>query len=504
MNASAINARPLRLSWPVPLAAVLAVFAMMLPLICWFGLANPDLVPGLSNLSWTNTGVMISAAGTVFILFFVPLTWMLVSRRGDFVGIWLMQNALLAVGYFFLPQTAYGLNIPDLGPAILHAGGLVVIVNALGFLILLVALGLAFFFARLARAGIKPLLAPPEIYDRRLLILLRFGALFCVGTIVLSMAVTRTIPMLASDPVEARYIFDDNAVTRPLYNASVAILPFISSGLLVMFLRKPRRLFGLDGWLAGMVLVAQLLSSNRFPLAIAVMVAITLLSMEKKWPRSLLFVAVAGYFVLFLGLSGFTSIWRQNREELSSKEGIVAASFHEAYTGNNLIDYRDAAWVFSQWDHQPLMGKTYLGGMAEMLPSAIFPMKRQWHLGQTALRIVGWGEYKHFGLRVSCFGESFLNFGFAGVAGLAMILGIIFGTLLRYLHLLSNASQPVCLSRNMCVVMLMQMLIVWTSTGDAYIFWALLVSLVFIRIIVLYGGNQGTFSLEYSEPAGIS
>jgi oligosaccharide repeat unit polymerase len=479
----------------MPLAAVLSVFAVMLPLICWFGLANPNLVPGLFNLSQTNTGVTITAAGIVLVLFFVPLTWMLVSRRGDFVAMWLMQNALLAVGYFFLPQTADKVDNPNLAPSILHAGGSVVIVNALGYLILLVTLGLTFLFARLARAEVKPLPAPPEIYDRRLLIVLRLAALFGLGVTALAMSVNHTIPMLASDPEAARYVFENNAVTRPFYNANMAMLPFVFGGLLVMFLRNPRHRFGLDGWLAGMVLLAQLLSGDRGPLSIAVMAAIILLSMEKKWPRPLLFVAITGYFVLFVGLSGFTSIWRQNRDVLSSKENIVAASFREAYTGNNLIDYRDGAWVFSQWDHQPLMGITYLGGMVEMLPSGIFPLKKQWHLGQTALRIVGWGDYQHFGLRVSSFAESFLNFGFAGVAGLAMILGIMLGTVSRYLHLLSNAGQPACLSRNLCIVVLMQMLLIWTNTSDAYMFWELLAVLIAIKVTVFFmvpGGKQSS------------
>lgn len=504
MNPPAIQARPPWLSWPIPLAAVLTVLAVVFSLICWFGLSNPNLIPELFNQSWNNTGGMIAAAGTVLILFFVPLTWMLVSRRADFMAMWLMQNALLAGGYFFLDQTAVALDIPKLIPAIMQTGVLVAVINALGFTILLVTLGLTFLFARLARAEVRPLLAPPEIYDRRLLIVLRYAALFCVGVIILNMAATRTIPMLAADPEEARYLFEDNSVTRPLFLVNMAYLPFVFGGLLVMLYRNRRHLWGGDGWLAGMLLLAQLLSGDRFPLAIAVMVAIILLSMERKWPRSLLFVAVVGYFVLFVGLSGFTSIWRQNREALSSKEGIVATSFREAYTGNNLIDYRDAAWVFSQWDHKPLIGITYLGGMTEMLPSGVFPMKKQWHLGLVALGIVGWGGVKHFGLRLTCFGESFLNFGFAGVVGMGMILGITIGALLQYQHLLSRPGQPACLSRNLSVVMLMQMLIIWTCSGDAYQFWALLALFGFIRIFVFYGGNRRKFSLEHMKPAGTS
>jgi len=470
----------------MPLLATILVMAVMTPLILWLGLANPKLIPGVSTLPWNNPVLILMVVGNVIGLFFIPLIWMLRSGRGDFAAMWLMQNALIAGGYFFLPETSEALGLPGVGPVILRAGVWIGLINALGFLILLVTLGLTYLFASLSRARVKPLSVPPEDYDQRLVILLRLAGLFNAGAILISMVATHTVPMLAADPMAARYIFDDNPLTRPLYNASMAILPFVAGGLLVVFFRNPRRCFGLDGMLAGAVLVLQLLSGNRFTLAIAAMVSITLLSMEKKWPRRWLLIAVCGYLFLFVGLSGLTSIWRQNRDALSGGGNLLTASFHEAYVGNNLIDYRDAAWVFGEWDQQPLMGKTYLGGLADMVPSAIFPMKRQWHLGQTALRIVGWGDEKHFGLRLSCFGESFLNFGFAGVVGLAIILGINLGVLLRYLHLLGDLPGPPCLTRNLSVVMVTQMVLIWTNSSDAYGFWALLVLLIVFRLPMIY------------------
>lgn len=486
MNVSAIPARPLRLSWPIPLAAVLTVLVATLPLVCWFGLANPDLVPGICKLPWTNTGGTVAAAGTVFVLLAVPILVMLISHRGDMVGMWLMQNGLLAGGFFFLPITAFRLDVPNLGPSILDAGCWVAIVNALGFVVLLVVLGLTYFSARVVGADVKPLPAPPENYDARLVVMLRVAAVYCVSAVILSMAVTHTIPMLAPDPEAARYVFDDNSITRPFFNVNMGILPYVSSGLLVMFLRNPHRLLGLDGWLAGAVLMAELATGDRFPLAVAAMVSIVLLSMEKRRPRWLLLTAVVSYFILFVGLSGLTSIWRQNREAMSSHESLITVSFREAYLGNNLIDYRDAAWVFSQWDHQPLMGKTYSSAMLAMVPSGLFPMRKQWHLGQTGLRIVGWGDYEHFGLRLSCFGESFLNFGYTGVVAMGIIMGIMLGTLLRYLHLLSNPGQPPCLARNLTIVMLTQMVLIWTNTSDAFMFWSLLALLFIMRLIVFH------------------
>ena len=478
----------------MPGAAFLAVFALMLSAVCWFGLADPNLVPGFFDLPWPNSLATTAAAGTVFALLFVPLVWMLLSHRADFSAIWLMQNGLLAGGYFFLPETAYTLNLPDVASGILNASGAVAIVNALGFFILLVTLGLTSLVLRLARATVNPLPNGPEICDRRLLILLRLAVVVGIAIIILSMAISRTVPMLASDPVAARYAFTSNAVMRPLFNLNMAILPFAAGGLLILFARKPGRLFGLDGCLAAVLLAAQFLSGDRFPLAVAAMVFIALMSMEKKRSRSLLFVAVAGYFVLFVGLSGLTSIWRQNRDALSSKDPLLAASFRQAYTGDNLIDYRDAAWVFSQWDRQPLLGITYGGGLVEMLPSAIFPQKKQWHLGKVALRIVGWEEYdQHYGLRLSCFGESFLNFGFAGVVGMGLIFGIMLGTLSRYLALLSNSQDPPCLARNLSALVLTEMLLVWGNSSDVFMFWALLALLLILKLVVFRDRRKPVF-----------
>ena len=143
-----------------------------------------------------------------------------------------------------------------------------------------------------------------------------------------------------------------------------------------------------------------------------------------------------------------------------------------AFTGDNLIDVRDAAWVLSQWDFDPLMGRTYLGGLAAMVPSGIFPQKKEWHLGLTGVRIVGWDDNNHFGLRVTFFGEAFLNFGLAGILALGVVLGMLFGSLLRAVHQASE-KRPPCLHYNLKLVVLMQMCMPLANTSDAFTFWAM-------------------------------
>lgn len=498
MNAYATQTRAVPISWPLPLTCILSVLAVALLAICWCGLAEPNLVPDVFNFPWHDPLPTIAAEGTIFVCLFVPFVWLVTSRRADFAAIWIMQNGLLAGGYFFLPETAYALGIPEVASKILNAGGAIAIINAVGFTVLLTSWGLTNLFARLTRATVNPLPKPPGTYDWRLAILLRIAALVGIAIIAANMAVTHTIPMLASDPEAARYAFSNNSVMRPLYNFNMAILPFIAGGLMVLFLRKPGRNLGLNGILAGGLVTFQLLSGNRFALAIATMVFIVLMSMEKKWPRWLLFVTVIAYFLLFVGLAGLTSMWRQNRDAMSSNEGLLTTSFREAYTGDNLIDYRDGSWVFAKWDKRPLLGITYMGGLTEMMPSAIFPQKKQWHLGKVALRIVGWDEFEdHSGLRLSCFAESFLNFGFAGLVSMGVIFGIVLGTLSRQMTLLSNGDQPPCVARNLSALILTQMMLIWANTSDAFIFWALLGLLAIMKLVVFRARGPMRFFDEW-------
>lgn len=259
---------------------------------------------------------------------------------------------------------------------------------------------------------------------------------------------------------------------RALYNLGTALVPFSLAGMAMGILRDWRRHLWLHGPLAGMLAIVQLLSGQRLPLAVALLVVVTLVTVEKKFPRWVMPGAYLGFILFFMTLNGFTALLRLNPAELQ-KENPLVASVNEAFMGNNIIDLRDAAWVIGSWDFQPLEGQTYLGGLVSLVPSAIFPKKHDWHLGLTCIRIVGWGEEDHFGVRITYFGESFLNFGWAGVVGLAIVMGTLYGTLLRALHLAAQSPEP-CLFRNIQIVALMQMCHPLTNTSDAFTFWAML------------------------------
>ena len=467
------------LSYALPAQVAALVVAILAPLVLWLNAGSP-LAFGEFN-DWAGSPwIGALAGGTAAVLFLLPLSWVIVARTIDLVALILAQNALILCGYFFLDTTAFKLSHE--GAGILRAVPFVVLINAIGFVLLLLTLGATYSLTVLFRARLAPLHDEPEAYDRRLRGILIVAGLLAGAVITLPMALSGTIPMLSADPVTARFKMIQSDAARAFYHMGTALLPFIVGGLLVGIFRRPGRLFAIDGLLVAGIVGAQILTSNRLPLAITLLVCATLLSLERRWPRWLLVAAFAGYILLFVGLSGFTSILRQDRTVLD-KGNILEASLSEAFLGDNVIDLRDASWVFAHWDHEPLLGRTYLGGLVSMVPSGIFPQKKEWHLGLTAVRIVGWDPDQHFGLRITFFGESFLNFGWAGVAGLAVILGSLFGVLLRMLHL-AGAKSPPCLAKNLKIVLLMQMALPLANTSDAFTFWSMLVLLIGLWIWV--------------------
>ena len=494
LHATAPRKAPV-LSAQLPIAVILAVFVGLGPVIVWYGGANPQMFGDFAQ-AWGAPWALVTAGVLAAVLFLVPLCWMLASGMLDLIALALAQSGLLMLGYYFLDITAF--HIETAGPVIVRQGGTVLLINSVGFSLLFLSMGVTYALTVISRGKLRPLIAEPSAYDSRLRPLLYLVGALALAVLFLPMPVTGTIPMLADDPMAARYQMLSSDVTRAFYNLGTALLPFIVGGLLTGILREPRRLFGLDGWMVGSMVVVQILSGQRLPIAISMLVTLTLFSLERRWPRWGLFLAFLAYIFMFTGFSGFTAILRKDRSVLAQGD-VLKQSLDEAFLGDNLIDLRDASWVFGFWDKQPLMGQTYLGGAVAMVPSGIFPQKHEWHLGLTGIRIVGWDPEKHFGIRITFFGESYLNFGWAGVAGFAVIMGCLFGTLLRQLHLLGH-KRPPCLVKNLKTVMLMQMCLPLSNTSDAFTFWSMLAMLGAIWLWVEFPVRLAVRAQAAAEP----
>lgn len=437
------------------------------------GTSDPGMLRSLTEgfpPTWPG-GLASLAVGALFV---IPLIWVIKSDSLDLVAFFLAWEAMIMCGYFFLGVTAWKLN-GGLGSGILATAPLVVLINSVGFAILLGVMGFTYALLKRFRIGLADLRGSSHEGDVRLKWVLRLTGLLTILILVLPMGITGIIPMFVSDPsageIDPRLMVTESSSLRALYNLGYGLMPFITAGLALLCIRRARRFFGIDGILIVALMLAQLLSGNRFPLALAGITTLCLISMELRIPRFLLAGSFALYMLFFTALGGLTGLLRWDRGLLSEGNPMVH-SIEAAFTGNNLIDMRDASWVMSQWDFEPLHGITYLGGLTAFLPSGLFPQKKEWHLGLTAVRIVGWDDAKHPGLRITFFGESFMNFGLAGVITLGTILGILFGVLLRAFHQASQ-DHPSSLNRNLRILILMEMTLHLSNTSNAFSFWAL-------------------------------
>lgn len=437
------------------------------------GTSDPGMLRSLTEgfpPTWPG-GLAALAVGALLV---IPVIWVIASNSLDLVAFFLAWEAMIMCGYFFLGVTAWKLE-GSLGQGILATAPLIVMINSVGFAILLGVMGFTYALLKRFRLGLADLRRSPEEGDLRLTWVLRITGLLTILILILPMGVTGIIPMFVSDSgvgeIDPRLMVTESSSLRALYNLGYGLMPFITAGLALLCLRRPRRFFGVDGVIIASLMLAQLLSGNRFPLALAGITTLCLVSMEWRVPRFLLVGAFALYMLFFTALGGLTGLLRWDRGLLSEGNPIVN-SIEAAFTGNNLIDVRDASWVMSQWDYEPLHGITYLGGLTAFLPSGLFPQKKEWHLGLTAVRIVGWDEAKHPGLRITFFGESFMNFGLAGVITLGTMLGILFGVLLRAFHQAAR-DRPSSLNRNLRILILMEMALHLSNTSNAFSFWAL-------------------------------
>ena len=446
---------------------VSGILVFAIPLGFLTGLSDPDLLTGyIANPTPSTDWLAATLSG---ILVAAPFSWVLVSRVLDPIAFFLVENALLMAGYFFLDETAW--HFGPVGADILRCAPLLLMINAVGFTLLLAAMPLTYLIEKRRLVLLQPLRFIPACYDARFTWLLRISGLCVFAFLMLPMVCTGTFPLLTDEPAAARIIMMQSDFQRSFYSMGASLMPFVTAGLLVLCLRRPGRLIRFDGLLVLSIVLAQFISSNRAPIAMACFAFLALLTMERRFPRWLLFVFFAACMISFTGLSGLTGLLRDDRSRLSEGHP-VKESLQAAFLNDNLIDIRDGAWVLSYWDFHPLLGITYLGGLTSMIPSGVFPQKKEWHLGLTGVRIVGWDPDTHFGLRISFFGEAFLNFGIAGVIILATILGIFLGTLLRALHQVAG-KRPPCLHYNLKLIVLTEMCLPLGNTSDGPIFWSM-------------------------------
>ena len=469
------------LSWARPFCLIVSFLGVLAPLSFWTGWYKPEGISGFRP-GWDDPWLTLFVSLMIVLLLCLPVAWMTVTRFMDLIGLTLAHQALILIGFFFIETTAASLG-GTASQAVLEGLPWIVLINLVGFFLLLIVMGCVYAWNRQQDYALQPLCAPAEELDRRLLSFLRIVSVFLCILIVLPMVATGSIPMLTGgEGVDARYAMLSSSGSRPFYHFGTALVPVVAAALGVSILRRWRH-FPIHDLILFLILTGlQVVSGNRLPLAIAMFMGATLMTLQFRMPRWSIPVLYVVFLTTFMLLGGLSSLIRTDRDRLKEGDPFIT-SLGEVYLGNNVIDLRDGAWVLGSWDFEPLLGKTYLGGLVAMAPSGLFPKKHDWHMGLTGVRIVGMDDQSHFGLRVTFFGEAFLNFGWAGVVGMAAIMGTLWGTLLRAAHLVASGDRT-CLTRNLSLVILMQMCNPLTNTSDAFTFWTLLIFLVALWLAV--------------------
>lgn len=140
------------------------------------------------------------------------------------------------------------------------------------------------------------------------------------------------------------------------------------------------------------------------------------------------FKRIISLFLLFFFIALGLAHLREGSFTIENGLELVSRGF---FYGNNFSDTRDFAWILSCWDGEYLYGKTYLAAFLSFVPRELFAFRQEWAISMYTNSLVGFISEEMPGLRPGMFGESYLNFGWAGVA----IFGWLYGFALRYADL---------------------------------------------------------------------
>lgn len=233
------------------------------------------------------------------------------------------------------------------------------------------------------------------------------------------------IPLLG-----ARTVFDQHTSLRPIYNFANLVILFGTSSLIVFkFVSKEHR-GAMALVFAG--LLCMLLTGGRTSVlsALELIIVLSIYRRRKIVRRRnisrTVFASVGFVLIAYLGL--YLASLRVNGA--FSPTGV----FDSVVYGNTFSDLRDGAFVMSGWltntGGQLLHGKTFLAGLLSFLPSSGSSFRLEYSWGYYTTTTL-FGYTGHLGFRGGWSLESYLNFGWGGVALLAAANGWLLGRLER-------------------------------------------------------------------------
>lgn len=244
----------------------------------------------------------------------------------------------------------------------------------------------------------------------------RAALLTCVGLVLVAIgfAGEGSVPILSSDINMARYAFGEGGsagFSHSLVRRGLAILG-ITVPLLSIYLRDHKST------------ILRVLSLAGF------------LSVVSSVERVLVVLMFGRFFMLDLAVGGKrvrkVFIYMCLGIPLFMVSQYVLLSSYLDKMGNvnpltlvtvQIGELSDLAWDLSNWDFQPLYGKTYAAALIP-LPETMVPFKYDHSITRLTKRLIYIPDEASFGgLRPTAFGEAFFNFLFPGT----VLMGMFFG-----------------------------------------------------------------------------
>lgn len=185
------------LSWFRPFCLIVSFLGVLVPLSFWMGWYQAEGISGFQP-GWNDPWLTLFVSLMILLLLCLPVAWMTVTRFMDLIGLTLAHQALILIGFFFIETTAASLGGPA-SQAVLEGLPWIVLINLVGFFLLLIVMGCVYAWNRQQDYALQPLCAPAEELDRGLLSFLRIVSVFLCILIVLPMVATGSIPMLTGE-----------------------------------------------------------------------------------------------------------------------------------------------------------------------------------------------------------------------------------------------------------------------------------------------------------------
>lgn len=210
-----------------------------------------------------------------------------------------------------------------------------------------------------------------------------------------------------------------NSTIRPIANLwSIWSIYAISFAVIrTYFARTPRAVIELLVALASAAVTGQR-GVILVPIVIGVIAILTAIRSRGFGVLAALVIALVPAAILFSNL----------RSDASARAAYTApglSSTEAAVFSNNFSDVRDFAWVLSTYNNQPLGGRTFIAGYTALIPSGVWPLRKDWAYGTFTARSTHLDEDKIGGLRTGLFSEVLFNFGTVAALAAAIVLGIL-------------------------------------------------------------------------------